>query len=258
MIEQRTAAILAAIVSLFLTVPALAQVSKDGMGKVLPVELFPCNYRDGQGEAELNEVIDRWSSYADDKGIDNYAAWTLMPYHFGPDQDFDVIWMGAFSDGNAMGSTIGEWLTSGGELQAAFARVLDCDAHLLLSSAMYMAPADNRTPASAIISMMDCELNKGHRYSDIKAAELRWVEYLRGAGSRAGYWHWFPTFGGGDAEYDYKVVTAYRDYAELGESFERYANGGGRETSEGIFADIDDCDDARVYVATSRRSAQLR
>jgi hypothetical protein len=39
---------------------------------------------------------------------------------------------------------------------------------------------------------------------------------------------------------------------------ERGANGGGREVGQEIFDDIDDCDDARVYVATSRRAAKLR
>lgn len=258
MMMQRTAVTLAAILSLSIAAPALAQVSKDGMGKVLPVELFACKYNEGQGAADLDKVIERWSRYADDKGIDNYAAWTLSPYHYGPEQEFDVIWMGAFADGKAMGSTIGEWLASGGPIQAAFNKVLDCSAHILLSSAMYMAPSNNQTPASGVITMMDCELNEGHRYADIKAAELRWVDYLKGSGATAGYWHWFPTFGGGDAEYDYKVVTAYRDYAELGASFDRFANEGGRETSQGIFGNIDDCDDARVYLAQSRRVAQIR
>jgi hypothetical protein len=123
---------------------------------------------------------------------------------------------------------------------------------------MYKAPASNETPASGLITMMDCELNDGKGYSDIKAAEIKWAEYLASHGSKAGYWHWFPVFGGGDAEFDYKVVFSYANYKELGADFELNANGGGRETGQEIFDDIDDCDDARVYVATSRRAAKLR
>ncbi|MEX2124888.1 MAG: hypothetical protein WD795_13415 [Woeseia sp.] len=34
-----------------------AQVSAEGMGKVLPVELYICTYNDGQGPADLDKVI---------------------------------------------------------------------------------------------------------------------------------------------------------------------------------------------------------
>ncbi|MDH4049614.1 MAG: hypothetical protein OEW68_01060 [Gammaproteobacteria bacterium] len=256
--KHNIVATMAAMLALLVSGSVLAQVSKDGLGKVLPVELFACKYHDGKSAADLEKVITRWTKYMDDNGINDYAAWTLTPYHYGPNQDFDVIWMGAFADFNAMGSGINTWLTKGGELQKAYFDVLDCNGHALMSSAMYKAPANNETPASGIITMMDCKLNDGKRYSDIKDAEMKWAKYLGDGGSKAGYWHWFPTFGGGDADFDYKVVFAYENYVDLGADMERNANGGGRESSQEIFADIDDCDDARVYLATSRRAAKLR
>ncbi|MEX2124887.1 MAG: hypothetical protein WD795_13410 [Woeseia sp.] len=194
----------------------------------------------------------------DDNNTDDYAAWTLTPVFYGPEQDFDVIWLGAYRDGNAMGKDMDTWLASGGELQAAFDKVVNCNAHLAMASAMYKAPADGATPSSGFITMMDCKLNEGHRYVDIKAAEMKWGEHLTRSGSTAGYWHWTPTYGGGDAEFDYKVVFAYPTFADIGADFERYANEGGRERSEETFGEIDECDDARVYATTSRRAAQLR
>jgi hypothetical protein len=237
---------------------AFGQVTADGMGKVLPVHLYACSYNDGQGPAELEKVVSRWSEYADDTGLEGYAAWTLTPYHFGPEQDFDVIWMGAYTDGNAMGKGTDSWLATGGEMRAALDEVVDCNSHVAFASAMYKAPADGGTPESGLLTMMDCELNEGREYDEIRAAELKWADYLASAGSKAGYWHWFPTYGGGDAEFDYKVVFAYPNFAELGADFERSANGGGREVSEETFGDIDECDDPRVYVIKNRRMAQLR
>ena len=251
-------ATMAATAALLITNLALAQVSEDGMGKVLPVEIFACTYNDGQDDGDLEKVIGRWSIFMDENGIDDYAAWTLIPYHYTPEQDFDLLWVGAYTDGNAMGTGTHIWLTKGGDISEQFDEVLDCGAHVMLSSAMYKAPASAETPASGIFTMMDCELNEGSRYSDIKAAEMKWADYLTSSGSTAGYWHWFPSFGGGDAEFDYKVVFGYTDYIELGKDFERFANGGGRKTSRELFADIDECDDPRVYIATSVRAAQLR
>lgn len=237
---------------------AMAQVSEEGMGKVLPVELFACSYNDGKDEGDLNRVITRWTRWMDERNNDDYAAWTLTPYHYGPDQEFDMIWMGAFTDGNAMGAGVDQYFAEGGDINDAFEEVITCGAHIGLASAMYKSPPNNETPESSIITMMDCELNEGNRYSDIKAAELAWAKHMTSAGSTAGTFHWSPIYGGGDAEYDYKVVNAYENYTELGADWERFSNGGGREASTEIFDDIDECDDARVYIATSIRAAQLR
>jgi hypothetical protein len=238
---------------------AMAQVSEDGMGKVLPAELFVCKYRDRQDKGDLDRVITRWTSYMDERGNDDYAAWTLTPYHYGQDTDFDVIWMGAYKDGNAMGAGVDQWFAEGGDINDAFEEVLDCNAHEGFASAMYKSPPNNETPVSSIISMMNCKLQEGRRYADVKAAEMKWAEYMTSTGSTAGTWHWFPTYGGvGGGDFDYKIVTAYSNYSELGADWERNANGGGRETGIELFSDVDDCDTARVYIATSRRAAQLR
>lgn len=254
----RVAASAAAMFALLFTGSVFAQVSADGMGKVIPVEMFVCNYNDGQDEGDLNKAISRWTEYMDESGTNNYAAWKLTPYFYGADQAFDFIWMGAYSDGNAMGAGTDNWLRDGGDIAEAFDKVADCGAHIMLSSAMYKSPANNETPTTGVITMMNCELNEGKRYSDIKKAELNWAEYLTSNGSSAGYWHWFPTYGGGNSEFDYKVVFAYNNFTELGADFEHGANGGGREAGQENFADIDDCDDPRIYLATSLRTAQLR
>lgn len=248
----------AAVLALLFAGSTFAQVSAEGMGKVLPVEMFVCNYRDGQDEGDLNKAIEGWTAFMDGNNTTNYAAWTLTPYFYGAEQAFDFIWMGAYSDGNAMGAGIDQWLSDGGDINADFAKVADCGAHIMLSSAMYKSPASGETPTTGVFSMMNCELNEGKRYSDIKKAELKWTDYLTSNGSSGGFWHWFPAYGGGDSDFDYKVVFAYNNFTELGADFERGANGGGREAGEEIFANIDDCDDARIYLATSRRAAQIR
>lgn len=252
------AAVIAAAGLLLFANSSLAQVSEDGMGKILPVHLYACSFREDQDRGDLERVIDRWIRYADENGMSNYSAWTLTPYHYGPNQDFDVIWMGAYTDGNALGAGVDQWLANGSDIYDGFMEVLDCGAHVGLTSAMYKAPPDNATPANSIITMMDCKLNEGHRYPDIRSAEIAWAEHLTSVGSSAGIWHWYPMFGGGDQDFDYKVMMAYENYSELGKDIERRMNGGDFAVSRRTFRDIDECDDARVYVAQSRRSAQLR
>lgn len=253
----RTVVVAAACLLCFVDV-SVAQVTSEGMGKILPVELYVCNFNDGQDAGDLDRVTRRFNDYMDKKNADYYAAWTLSPYFYGPTQNVDFIWMGAYRDALALGADTDEWLSTGREIAEAFDEVAECNTHLGLNSAMYKSPPNNETPASSIISIMDCKLNEGHRYSDIRSAELKWAEHMNSVGSTAGTWHWFPRFGGGTAEYDYKVVNAYANFSEMGKDLERRANGGDFSVSQDIFGDIDECDDARVYVAQSRRSAQLR
>ncbi len=243
---------------LLASAPGFAQVSADGMGKVVPVELYACKYQEGKNDADLAEVIERWNKFSDDSDMDDYAAWLLTPFFFTTEQDFDVIWLGAFRDGNAMGAGLQNWLSNGQELAAAFEEVVHCAAHVAYSSAMYKAPPAGNVPSSGFITMMDCKLNEGHRYADVKAAELKWADYLAKSGSKAAYYHWMPMFGGGDADFDYKVVFAYPDFKEIGSDVEKFANEGGRDTSREIFGDIDECDDARVYATRNIRSGKIR
>jgi hypothetical protein len=243
---------------LLASAPGLAQVSADGMGKVVPVELYACKFQEGKSNADLAQVVEQWNEFADDSDMDDYAAWLLTPFFYTSEQDFDILWLGAFRDGNAMGEGLQNWISNGQELAAAFAEVVDCGAHVAYSSAMYKAPAGGNAPASGVITMMDCKLNKGHRYVDVKAAELKWADHLAKSGSKAAYYHWMPMFGGGDAEFDYKVVFAYPDFEEVGSDVEKFANEGGRDASREIFGNIDECDDARVYVARSIRSGKIR
>jgi len=254
----RKAAALAAAAILTAAPAVNAQVSEDGMGKMVPVELYACTFNDGQDMGDLDKAVTRWNKYMDDNDIDSYAAWTLTPVFYGPEQDFDFIWMGAWADGNAMGTGSDMWMNEGGDVAAGFNAVADCNAHLLLSSAQYKAPAGGGTPGSSILRMTNCSMKHSTRYADVMSAEIEWADYMTENGSGAGTWHWFPQLGGGDSGFDYKIVNAYANFAAFGKDWEHSANGGGREESEGLFGDLDDCDDARVYVGKSRRSAQLR
>lgn len=251
-------AVVTAAASLFATQASFAQVTEDSMGKMVPVEMFVCDYREGKGQEDLDAATAAWNQFMDDRKVKNYSAWQLTPYYYGAGQDFDMIWMGAATDGNAMGMGTHDYLMEGGDVAAGFAEVLECRAHIGLSSAMYQSPPQNNTPASGIMTMSDCSMNEGTRYSDVQAAEVEWAKYRKENGSLAGMYHWYPSFGGGDQDFDYKIVYAYPDFKSLGADWEMIANGGGRQKSQGLFADLDECDDERVYVARSIRAANLR
>lgn len=250
----------AAATAMCLSVASYAQESDrlELVSKIVPAEIFICNYNDGQGPAELDAAVAAWNGYMDENGIDSYAAWTLTPYYFGADQDFDVIWLGAWTDGNAMGTGTDMWMSTGGKYMANFNKVVTCRSHLNSGSINYKLP-EGGTPGNAVLSFSNCTIEDGRNYAEVVQATKQWASILTGAGSQAAIYHWFPIYGGGgDDAPDFVRLTGYPNYTEWGADYERITNGELFRQMNDLFGGLVDCDVARVYNAKSRRSAKLR
>lgn len=52
-----------------------------------------------------------------------------MPYHAGPDQDFDVIWRGVAPSAVSLGHAPDRWIATGGKVSAAYDEVIDRHTH---------------------------------------------------------------------------------------------------------------------------------
>ena len=226
--------------------------------KVVPVEIFTCSFRDGKGMSDIDAAVEGFNAYLDDNDVDDYAAWTLTKSYYGAEQEFDIIWLGAWADGNAMGRATDMVNATGADAVEPFGEALDCGVHVGLSSINYKLP-DSGTVNDGILVFSNCSIEEGARYSDVAAATTEWASILTDAGSESALYHWFPAFGGGgDEGPTFLSVTSYPNYAALGADYERRGNGGMFRTYGRLFGDLVDCDVPRVYDATSRRSAQLR
>jgi hypothetical protein len=246
------------VAALVLLAGPAAVSAQDGAIKVIPVELFTCSYNENKGPADLDAVIDKWNAWADKKGIDDYSAWTLTPYYFGAEQEFDVIWLGAGKDAVALGKAQDAFLAENEGLNAAFDDVLNCDSHSNYASINFKAPPEGKTPVDSVLTFSDCKYNEGVSFAALSAAMGDWAKYLADAGSTAGIWQWYPVYGGGGEEFSFKWLESYSNMADLGADYERYGNGGGYMTNSRLFGHLIDCDSTRAYLAKSRRYVQLR
>lgn len=229
----------------------------DGM-LIIPVELFTCNYTDGKGPDDLDKVVAKWNKWADKSGIDDYAAWTLTPYYFGPEQEFDVIWLGAGKDAVALGKAQDAYLAEDSGLHAAFAEVVSCDAHANFASINFKPGPKGDTPSNSVLTFSDCEYKEGATFDALGKAMGQWAQHLSDGGSNATIFHWYPLYGGGNQEFSFKWLEAHENFATLGADYERYGNGRGFETKRALFSHLISCDSRRAYIAESRRYVQLR
>ncbi len=235
---------------------AYAEDEATAADPAVPVELYACKYNDGMGPADLDKATATWNDWADDRGMDDYTAWTLTKFYSGPEQDFDYIWLGVSPSAKSMGAAQDDWIANGGKAAAAFDKLGPCDTHVNYASLNFKRPPRNENPPNTVVmAFSDCKIAEGKSFgADVEPALAAWAEYRTGHGSQAGQWVLFPAYGGGGEEFDFKFVTGHETHEEQGADWDAYSAGGYAVADE-LFTGVLACDSARVYNATLRRNA---
>jgi len=220
-----------------------------------PIELFGCKYNEGMGPDDLDDVADKFNAWADKRGMDDYSAWTLVPYYSGPAQDFDVLWLGGSPSATALGRAQDQWLAEGGEVQEQFNEVWTCAGHANFAALQFKEPPERDDPSNVVISFSDCNMGDGMMFGDIAPALSAWADYREGHGSTSGMWVMFPAYGDGTEEFDFKFISSWGNLEEQGADWDQYSASGWQKADE-LFAGKLDCNASRVYLATNRRMAE--
>lgn len=218
----------------------------------VPVEAFTCSYNKGKTRADLDRVVDKWSKWMDDNHATPYNAWIMSPQYAPADLGFDVAWFGAWPDGKAMGEGSHTWFTKGAAMNDEFNNVISC-AHASFASVNVKAPAAGEPPKQSLTRFSDCKLTHGRTMQQASAAIREWAAYQTAQGSDSVMWMFFPAFGAGKVDFDFKMVVANPSYQSLGNDYELYGNGGGYMKASALFDGLLDCDSPRVYDSTMVR-----
>ena len=219
-----------------------------------PVEMFACKYNEGKGPADLDAATKKWNAWADRNGVDDYSAWTLVPYYSGPDQDFDVLWLGGSDNAKTLGRVQDTWLATGSKEAEGFAEVVSCDMHAAFAVLRMKKPPERENPSNIVISFSDCSTAEDVTFDDLYMPIIEWGKYKGEHGSTAGMWVFFPSYGGGGEDFDFKWVTAYQNLEDMGADWDQFSESGWKKAGE-LFAGKLQCDSSRSYLATNRRMA---
>ncbi len=223
--------------------------------KGAPVDFLACEYREGKTRADLDAVAAKFKEYAN-KNDSDYAAWILVPqYH--SESGFDVGWLGAWPDGESFGVSMERWMTTGRDLQAEFAKVVDCSNHHEMAVSLPINAWD-ATPQDGILLVYQCDLQEGKSVDAAYKAHLEWGTAKKAMGFLDHSWLFLPAAGLRDIDFDYYHLVAFYRYSDLGAAIEAYANGGGMEKREGIYDGVTDCGRPFIYDFTSVRHREER
>jgi hypothetical protein len=127
-----------------------------------------------------------------------------VPYYSGPDQDLDVIWLGGSDNARTLGRIQDAWLATGSKEAEGFAEVVSCDVHAAYAVLRIKKPPKRDSPSNIVISFSDCNTAEGTSFDDLYMPLIEWGKYKGDNGSTAAMWEFFPSYGGGGEEFDFK------------------------------------------------------
>jgi hypothetical protein len=220
---------------------------------VIPmVETYACNYKDGHGTSDLNEVVANWNAWMDGSEGEPYSAWTWTPFYFGSDETYDFVWLGITPDAATLERSHDSWLAKGGEIQAHFNKIASCDTHYNFAATNFIQPPEREDPSSAIVTFTGCDIAEDKTFGDVSPVLDIWAEYVTDIGSVRGMWILRRAYGSGDDENDFKWINSFPNHAALGADYDRMRRGGSDKARE-LFGGVFKCGITRVYNAETRR-----
>lgn len=241
----------------FLLIPTTSTLAQEPPS-FTSVEGFTCSYNKGKGPKDLAKVNTKWNAWADGNNLPAYNAWNLTPNFVDSETTMDVVWIGGWQNGIDMGEGLDLWKTKGSKISAEYAKVLSCGEHSNFAS-YNVRLADISSPStSGVVTFSDCSLEEGKSIEEGMAAIATWVKHLDSTGSKSGMWVFFPSFGSGDNDWDFKMVESHRNYASLGHDWENYGNKQGYAKARSVFTGVMQCGDKRVYDSEMIRNGGVK
>ena len=220
-----------------------------------PIEMFACKYNEGKGPDDHDAAVEKFNKWADKNDLNDYSAWRLVPYYAGPKQEFDTIWLGSSPSSASMGRAQDTWLATGTDVQAEFNEVSTCNEHAQFAVLQFKEPPKRENPSNIVVSFADCKMSEGTTFDDMAPALAEWGKYRSEHGSTSGIWVFFPAYGGGGEEFDFKYVAAWQNLEDQGKDWDQYSESGWQKAGE-LFEGKVNCDSSRVYLAKNLRMAE--
>jgi hypothetical protein len=162
--------------------------------------------------------------------------------------------LGFWTNQEAMGAGIDNYLASGGKSAEGFNKALTCDSHEHWATINVKQPKEGPPPDNFVLMFSNCTVAEETEWPELKGAIDKAVDYMTEQDFGNGAWMMWQVFGGGgETDWDFKWVTSYDNYTDFGKAYQHNANGGGRQAMREIMGDLLDCDAARVYNAKTVR-----
>ena len=217
-----------------------------GVPDLTPIELQLCSYRAGQDQADYDKAVDKMSQWMDANDAEPYAAWRLQSLFTGTRTGFDFIYIGAWTSGTSMGKDMTQYFATAGDAIAAANKAADCGNSQMYTS-LNVKESDGDGRGEFVLTVSDCNVADGRTTRDAIGALREYGAYRDATGSPGGMWAWFPTYGDGDADFNFKLASSYSSLEAFGNYFQWNRDTQGYIKRSELFDGLLSCDVARAY-----------
>ena len=226
-----------------LTVCMMPSQAQDGPPQFRPIEIWGCNFLDGKDQGDMDDV---YEDLVEAVGDTEYAAFQMNPYFAGQfGQNMDFFYLGAWADGAVMGADLVTFL---GTPDEAWDETVDCQGSMFASNWIQQPAAPPADGGSTfVMTVSDCDIAHGVSPGQAVGAISRFNDYRVANGMTVGTLVWFPVYGGGDAEFDFKLTNVYPSAVEMGNAFKWTVDNAAYNVSTQMMQGVVSCDEARVY-----------
>lgn len=246
--------LLAAVTAVFtLFAGASAVFAQDGgPPQFRPVEMWVCNYKEDKDSDDFDDAMEK---LVESEGEQNYAAWTLNPYFVNPAQDFDLIFLGAWPSGTAMGEAYTNYFANGSDASEAWEEAVDCPASIMYASYEIQPVPESADGADGdgtfILSVADCKVGHAVTNGQALGALERFNDYAVANGLTVATFAWFPVWGSGETEFTFKLAQAFANVQHLGDTFQWFVDTAAYNVNDQMTAGVVSCDAPRIYTGNT-------
>ena len=99
-----------------------------------PVQFYGCKLNEGSSMSDVMVYVDKWNGVLNEIGADQYQAWVMTPQFSSAMNSWDFMWVGAWSDYEAMGKYMQNYSASEEASKVDATWPANCEMHTLWDS----------------------------------------------------------------------------------------------------------------------------
>ena len=217
------------------------------------LDMYACSFDKGKDMEDLKSLYGDYGEWAEENSAPDSLSYTLTPFiaDLG-NYDFDFVWMDRYGSYEDLGKGIKLWAENSGKFGDKMSKVITCDSQWMMTG-FAVSPIKEAGDDSAALMLISCAFSDGQGWSDLAAADQKWISHLNSEGIEieGGLYRWIPGAGWpDDNESDYVNVYVADDIVAYGRTIDKMWGGLGGIYNK-IYGEIAQCDNPGIWGASA-------